>query len=581
MSVQKSGILSLRAVNQYRQRDVFTYLALRYYLDNKAARTDHWAMKFCVDSVIRRSALPYSSVLHFKEMKDGKPTHRQMYFPAAGEALAEAALIDACASSQGGGFAISSSVYSYRPVSPGRVTGMFDHYMDGFRKRHESITEMCKNPEGKIVAFVDIKKFYPSIRKEIASDAWLKACEESNLARPLVDLGFRLLADHSKVAESSSDHGSAILTGPMFSHMIANLVLSHLDRAFSDGEVGYCRYVDDITLVGTPDRVRRARLLLTSMLEEIGLELHDESSGKSMEIAASTWLDGAEDDDEWRQEDSWMKLVGDVKKLLVVRPDLTQQVSLQFSHRGFRMPVLDYSVAAQESAYANRVAGSVNSSSYSGSAPLAAIEQLVDRAAALKVRYSTELERITEAYGTSDGFQAKRLVPKIRYRLGRLAYLSDNGELRSLSEDITDPSLALHGEVVKAIASGRVDRVLQMGRNVAQAVAQPVGMDTNRVVIEKTDLSSAELQALAVFKVNGVEVTSESPIEMAEKNELIRFVERGPDIDMMKSSDPFISNLASLHGLSSSVRHFEILDTPFDALEEIALDALDPAGGSL
>jgi len=453
--------------------------------------------------------------------------------------------------------------------------------MDGFRRRHESITEMCRNPEGKVVAFMDIKRFYPSVREEVASKAWEKACNRSNLKEPLVELGFKLLADHARVARTSSESGSAILTGPMFSHLIANLVLSDVDAAFSCGEVGYCRYVDDIALVGTPDRVHRARQRLASLLDEIGLELHDESSGKSLEIAASTWLDGAEDDDEWKQEDSWMKLVGDVKKLLVVRPDLTQQLSLQFSNHGFRMPVLDYSIAAQESTYAKRIAGSADHLMYSGDVSKVAIEQLIGRASALKERYFNELKAITDAYGVADGFQAKRLLPKIRYRLGRLAYLSDNGELRSMSEDIKDPSLALHGEVVKAIASGRVDLVLEMGRNVAQAVAQPVGMEGNRVVVEKTELSSAELQALAVFKVNGVEVQANLPKDVTDNNELIRFVERGPDIDMMRSGDPFLSNLASLHGLSANVRHYEMLDTPFDAFEEIALDALDPAGGSL
>jgi hypothetical protein len=38
----RPGILAVRAVNQYRRREVFAYLGLRYYLENTAARSDTW-----------------------------------------------------------------------------------------------------------------------------------------------------------------------------------------------------------------------------------------------------------------------------------------------------------------------------------------------------------------------------------------------------------------------------------------------------------------------------------------------------------------------------------------------------------
>ncbi len=37
---QRPGVLAVRAVNQYRSRDVLTYLALRYYLDIDPASTN-------------------------------------------------------------------------------------------------------------------------------------------------------------------------------------------------------------------------------------------------------------------------------------------------------------------------------------------------------------------------------------------------------------------------------------------------------------------------------------------------------------------------------------------------------------
>lgn len=582
MKVQKPGTIALRAVNQYRQRDVFTYLALRYYLENNAARTDQWARRFCVESVIRRATQPYSSVQHFKEMGETGPSHRVMYFPSAGEALAESALIDACSRSSGRGFALSSRVYSYNPVAAAETSGIFDHYMIGFRRRHEAITSACKGGGGKIVSFMDIKKFYPSITRNVAERVWARACEASSIDASFRILGEKLIHDHSVVA-AERNCGSGLLTGPMFSHLVANLLLAQVDSSFENADVSYCRYVDDIALIGSLQDVRKARRLIESMLSELGLELHGEDAGKSMEISAADWLLGAEDDDEWQQEDSWMRLVGDIKKLLVHHPESKGELGVRFAAHRFRIPILDYSTAAHEAKYAEKFVRPVDPVKYFGSTGASVVDALVDRARALKARYSQELERFQEEYVGSEGFQAKRLLPKIRYRLGRLAYLSDQGELRSMGDDIKEPALALHGEVVKAIATGLVDRVLEMGRNAAQAVAQPMAMAQNRVVVTKKVLSDLELQSLAVFRVNGVEVehTATHLDPQSAESELMRFVEKGPDIGMMQSRDPFLAQLASLHGLSAEIRHAEVLETPFDPLEEIALDALDPAGGSL
>jgi hypothetical protein len=67
MPRQRAGILAVRAVNQYRRRDVLTYLALRYYLDNEAARTDHWVKEVATDLILKRSNQPYFRAFHFKD----------------------------------------------------------------------------------------------------------------------------------------------------------------------------------------------------------------------------------------------------------------------------------------------------------------------------------------------------------------------------------------------------------------------------------------------------------------------------------------------------------------------------------
>jgi hypothetical protein len=71
-------------VNQYRRRDVLTYLALRYYVDNEAARTDHWAREIATELVLTCSDLAYFQALHFKELSQRQAVdHRQMLLPGA------------------------------------------------------------------------------------------------------------------------------------------------------------------------------------------------------------------------------------------------------------------------------------------------------------------------------------------------------------------------------------------------------------------------------------------------------------------------------------------------------------------
>lgn len=568
MKKQRPGDLAVRAVNQYRQRDVFTYLSLRYYLENSAARSDKWASTVAVSLVCRRPAPSYFNSFHFKELEGAEPTHREMSFPGANEALAEAALIDACATLVDGSFRASEKVYSYRPAMPGDKSGIYEHYMHGLKRRHQDITVACRREPSAKVSFFDIKRFYPSIRADVAYDAWKTACESSLLPSHFKELGTKLIHDHALHSASSGGH---ILTGPMFSHLIANLVLKNVDAVMERSGVEYFRYVDDIALVGSSKQIKAASTALRVQLEALGLSLHEESSAKSMEVSASEWLEGVDDYNDVEGSDSWMRLIGDIKKLLVLKPSIAEDLALRFAANGLRIPILDYTAAAAEASYFEKVARYVRSPWFAAVSPARILDVLVIRATQLRDRYSQELSTFCEELNVARGFKAKRLIPKIRYRMGRLAYLSEPSDLYAMGDGVTDSSLDLQKEVVKAIATGQVERVLAMGGNVAQAVAQPVRMAKNRVEFSKEQLTPQEMQALAVFKLNGVDVSSPVVFD----NELVRFAEHGADVGLMRSADPFISELASLHGVSSLPRHFHVLDTPFDPHEDIPLDAID------
>jgi hypothetical protein len=121
----------VRAVNQYRRRDVLTYLGLRYYLPNTAARTDYWARQVATDLVLTRTDLPYFRALHFKDSAPaGQVEHRPIFLPSANEALAEAALLDECANHPQA-FANPRCVFSYELSRGEERRGIFQPYLGG------------------------------------------------------------------------------------------------------------------------------------------------------------------------------------------------------------------------------------------------------------------------------------------------------------------------------------------------------------------------------------------------------------------------------------------------------------------
>jgi hypothetical protein len=332
----RPGILAVRAVNQYRRRDVLTYLALRYYLDNDAARTDQWAREVATDLVLSRSEPVYFQALHFKDVSHQKAVdHRHMLLPGANEALAEAALLAECAKHPQA-FGNPACVFSYPLNSGDDRSGIYENYSKGLRRRHDAIAKACDEIPDGVVQYIDLKKFYPSISISIAQEVWRQAADSSRLGSRWQALGHKLLADHGIISKEKP----SILTGPMFSHLIANLVLRALDDEFgSDTNVRYFRYVDDITLVGTKEHVAQVLREIRARADALGLAVHDDHSPKSLRLSSGEWLLGRSDFHESRRQISWMTFVGDLKRFLLANPDSHDQLRSTFTNFGLRIPV--------------------------------------------------------------------------------------------------------------------------------------------------------------------------------------------------------------------------------------------------
>lgn len=575
---QRPGVLAVRAVNQYRRRDVLTYLALRYYLDNDAARTDQWAREVATDLVLTRSAPAYFQALHFKDLSQRQSVdHRQMLLPGGNEALAEAALLAECAKYPQV-FGNPACVYSYPLNSGDDRSGIYENYSKGLRRRHNAIAKACDEIPDGVVQYIDLKKFYPSISISTAQEVWRRAAVSARLGSRWQALGDKLLANHGSI---TSDKPS-ILTGPMFSHLIANLVLRKLDDEFaSNPKVRYFRYVDDITLVGAKEDVTRELREIRARADALGLAVHDDHSPKSLKLSSGEWLVGRADFHDSRRQISWMTFIGDLKRFLLVNPEAHDQLRRAFLNAGLRIPVRDYSSAIFESSYLERINKWAKRVWFRKKVRTVSIDSLLKQALWLRDIYEKEFVALMEGFHKASAYECKRRIPKLRYRAGRLSYLATDESLAALAVEASPiHDLHLQSMVMSAVASGKIDSLLRLGTNAAQAAAQPMRAGNKAASFQTRELSDAESQALAVFRLNGVDIVG-TVAQFGGETELLSFAEHGASVALMKSSDPFMSEFACLHGISEHPRHAAILESVFDEDEQLALDAVDQLGQSL
>jgi hypothetical protein len=578
MKLTRPGTLSVRTVSQYRRREVLSYLGLRYYLDNAAARTDQWAREVAVDLTLTRDKAPLFEAHHFKEVAEsGVIKHRSLFLPGPNEALAEATLLAECARHPRV-FRNPPCVFSYTLSQGNDRSGIFAHYIGGLKDRHDEIARACDAVPDGVVRYTDIKNFYPSVPLALAGKTWRYWAERAGL-----DERFRHLGDALIEGQMSADFNPerTLLIGPMFSHVLANLVLRKLDEDLSlILRVQYVRYVDDITLIGEANSVSKSLQIIGEHLAgELGFRLHDDSSDKCLEVPAQEWLKGRDDFYQNPHVVSWMTLIADLKRFLILHPEEQATLKGAFREEGFRIPIRDYSNAVFERSFLERLGQLAKRNWFRRSAQNVSITSLLENARLLRDRYLERFEQLLDQTIDSSGYDRKRAIPKLRYRAGRLVYLASEDVLSSLAKSAKAiPELHLLTEVMEAVSSSNLDRILPLGTNAAQAAAQPIRAAKKTCLTTLRDLNEAEQQSLGVFLLNGVSVDRQGP---DDDTELMRFAKSGADPNLMKSGEPFMRELACLHGLAERPRHPGLLETAYDEDEDLALDAIDQLQQSL
>jgi hypothetical protein len=567
-------LLAVRAVNQYRNRDILAYLGLRYYLENQCARRDRWITDIATQLVITRTSPSYFRSVHFKDFADNNVEHRYIHIPSPNEALAEAALINECSKYKD--FQSLSSVYSYRFPDKFSKEGVYQRYFSGLKKRHDSLANFCKNSNSTIIQYTDIKKFYPHITKELALQVWQKACEKSSIKPKYRELGEKILSDHATVS-SDANNGKGLLTGPMISHLIANLVLHDVDEKMSaEMPNQYWRYVDDVILAGDEQKVTNGRKLLESLLEEKGLFLH--SGDKDFKVSNSDWLQGEDDFKSTENSNLWWNLTNNIKRFLVVNPEQQVNLTQAFIENGININLPDYASAVTESNYREKFKDWLvkyelwaikksRSLSVSG---------LVKESVYVRDSLHKEMNELLETNPNIDGYERKRLIPKLRYHAGQITYLGTPDILHSISEGLSlYPELYVLSKVMSTAESRDVSDLLSLGSNAVQSAAQILRLQNTPVNCSLEKFGEVESQGMAILQLNGIETHCQKSMDLTSP--LNSFSSEENMKNLMKSDDLFIKELACLHGVDESKRHLSLLNSAFDRDEDLAFDIINLA----
>lgn len=567
-----NNTLAVKALNQYRQRDIFAYLALRYYISSAVGRQDRWINEVCTRLTRQDTSGTYQKLKHFKEQDvDGEIVHRDIYLPSPSEILAETSLITELSRDKYKSFHPRPFVYSYRLAKPTDKGGVFQPYFDGLKERHRSIAAECKKNNNYVVLYTDIKKFYPTIRIADAKSVWEAACSKSGIDKRFRELGLTILGNHAKVNQSDST-GEGLLTGPLFSHLIANLIMDEIDDEMHRLTGGkYWRYVDDIVLVGEKERVAEWRNQLANKCQNLGLTLH--SGDKDFLVDGEEWLKGEFDFNNSISID-WVSLIANIKRFLLARPSKMDSLINTFQANHIRIPVLDYSTAIKDRSYLRKAQDWLRRYHWAkNNVREISVESLLDQALACRDNYLNQLKAVAEVHSQNAIYGRKRNLPKIRFFAGRLAYLLSHEQLSALNDTLREvDGLELLVETTTAIATNDFSTVVRMGANATHAAAQlkvAEGKDLMVHIDPNLPYDEAFAQSLAVLAINELK----HDYRKTGGDDLLVLASGKGLKQCFRSENKFISEFACLCGVND-IRHQELLNSCFDRDETLAMDLL-------
>lgn len=562
--------LALRALNEYRRVSPFTYLSLRYTLLSAATQSERWAKEIAPEILFRRDGPAYLPCRQYKQIAEkGKFEYRNVHFPCANEALAEAALLERCAEA-GGPFTAQDDVFSYHLTTAESEEGSFKAYFKLFSARQNAIGRACRKRPKDIVLYADIKSFYPSVSHARAKTAWSSACRKAGIEWEWQLLGERLIEEQRALLNEENDKAvrKGLLVGPMFSHVLGNLVLLGFDRRMRlKYPRRYFRYVDDIALV-IPQTEKDAALdFIRNELKKIGLRLNKK---KICYLNALEWKEAAPlqsldyDGEIYRTDDrGWMHFIDLLKCFLMANPQHASGLARTLQNEEIRISIPHYVGLIQDAPYVERFSRRRKSKTFQKKVASVSIQSIVKQAKALEILYQQEFNQAWQEFNAADSMKRKWLLSRIRYVLGRLILVARQEQLGVLAKKLEGhKDLSEYGAIFKALYTHDVSELLRFSGKVNAGAGQALATSQRPVKCLPKRWNRETIEGYLILLLLGVNLQAEPPRSVQRLSQLRFLSGVNEKHEWLKVGNGFWQELLAICSESSLQRHRSMFQEP-------------------
>jgi hypothetical protein len=454
------------------------------------------------------------------------------------------------------------------------TSGSVAPYFYWWAKRQKAIETSCRQNRSGTVVYMDLHKFYPSVSSELAGAAWKDAAESGRLAPYWTKLGEKLLVDYRTILGGRG----GLLTGPVFGHMVGNLILRKLDDKLCTYYPGkYFRYVDDIAIVIPKTETKTAHKLLKEALPD-GLHINET---KTFEMGANEWLSITSSFEAEMHTLSWGRFISGLKFFLFAHKGSVELLQPAASAEGFRLPLRDNITAAQEQSTVQRFIQRIRAPWFDREkAPTKTSDvlRLAFEARQQMTRAFGEASETVSRIPSSQKMRRKLQIQKLRYAAKRLLYLAPTDQLGHLASMIKDvPEISELHAIFVALSSRDVTTLLAYSSSVAQAAAQVLLADGGPFRCSSHRWIQAQVDAWAILRMNGVPLKDTNDENITD-SPLVRFAARRPYNPHDRKQLP--DYYRELHAVCDirQMDHQELLATAINGADSPAFDVLHLLG---
>ena len=573
-----SDLLGLRALQATRKLHLPTYVATRFLLDSSAGKSEgSWAKTILPRKYSMRDLGRFQKTTRFKKIRaDGSYEYRSYDVPSPTTAITEALLLARFSTSAA--FEKSTNVYSYLWPSSASCPYNFEHYVNGYKRRNRDIELLLEANKDAVVIVSDIEKFYPSILRNRAKVRLNNAMRDGGIDKE-TQMVASLMLEHLFAAIPGQ---RGIATGPEFSHVIGDLALASMDKYLSEHyQDAYFRYVDDIVLVVSADKVKLTEKRLRDLALDEELTVHPD---KTEVVSGEEWLKHGPHHADGVAENSFESLVFLIKVYLFKHPGVEKKLEKRMFDNGFNIPIDRLVWSSRSKAFVRRLKTFTLRRWWVAIQALIANERdVIEKALLVRETVRNSLIQQLESGAPKGATRRRWYIQNLRYLTNRAFYLMSAGDLGFLIDPLSRlPEFAETVALLKMLVQGLTEDILKMpgaalmaGAGMLKQVGRKLQLPNAIANLDRATVDAISI--LLLFDVVSVDEKIYDQLEGYDK-ELLLFSGGQTPATRVMDDFSYIDEIRSLQLLRTKTDIISMIESRFSDQESVVFDALDIGG---